>query len=87
VASDTAQVQHQPAHGVRGIAAIAVEIRESLVTQGGLVLHEGVDQVVERLAREIVLPDGSGQRRHHRMDCFAALVKASRFPAPPIEQA
>ena len=58
-----AEVQHQPAHRIGGVAAIAEQFVPIAIARHGLVLHEGVDQVRERLARNGVPFHRGPQRR------------------------
>ena len=81
-----AQPQHQAAHRIRRIAAVVEQLLEVAIARDGLILLEGLDQIVERLDRQVVLRDGRPQRHEHRM-LARARVHRLQFAAPPGEQA
>src|SRR3990172_866442 len=56
-----ADIQHQPAYGVRRVAAIAEQLVESLVARLDLVLAEGGDQIEKRLEGNLPLLHSLGQ--------------------------
>ena len=60
-----AQVQHQPADGVRRIAAVVEQLVPVSVARDGLVLHERANQIGERLGGKLVLrgPSAAARRR------------------------
>ena len=83
-----AQIQHQPSHRIRRIAAVAEQLLPVAIARDGLVLHERADQIGERLAAGCACRSMVAQQRHeHRMARAALRTCASSSLAPPVEQA
>ena len=80
-----AQTQHQPADGIRRIAAVLEQLFEILVAGDLLVLLERLDQIVERFLQQIVPRGRVLKRDEHRM-LRLARIHGLQFASPPGEQ-
>ena len=65
--------------------AIVHELRIGLVFRDRLILHERVDERLERVDRDLVARDGLGQRNHDRVPRLA-LVHGPQLAAPPFQK-
>jgi hypothetical protein len=82
----TAQAQHQPAHGIRRVAAVVKHLFEIAIAGDGLILFKGFDQIVERLHRQL-MPRGGIPQRHENGMLGPARIHGFELAAPPREQA
>ncbi len=82
----SAQAQHQPADRVGRIAAVGEQVLVGRIARHGLVLHEGADQIGERLLRNLMPVDRAAQSDEHRM-AGAPGVHLIQLLAPPGQQA
>ena len=81
----TGHMEHQMTDRVGRSRAIVHELRIGLVFRDRLILHERVDERLERVDRNPVARDGLGQRNHDRMPRLA-LVHGPQLAAPPFQK-
>ena len=79
-----AETQHQPSHRIGGIAAILEQLVEITVAGHGLVVFEGLDQIVEEVLRKFMPRPCLSARR--RPDGRPARVHGLQFGPPPRQQ-
>jgi hypothetical protein len=79
-----ASVEHQTAHGIGRVAAVAEHLVHIGVTRDGLILAEGDKQIGERFFGNLASADGLGERDKDWM-AGAALVAGVELASPEIE--
>ena len=81
----SAEVEHEMADGIRGVAAIGQDVVESFEAGDGLILAEGDEQVGEFVLGNVEKADGFRERDEDGMlrDAFVAGVE---FALPLVEQ-
>src|SRR5205085_6319137 len=81
----SAEIEHEMADRIGGVAAVSEQVVEGFVARDGLVLAEGGEQIGELMPRNVEFADGAGEGNKNGM-ARVAVVAGVEFGFPLIEQ-